>query len=107
QRIGQLDGFRQWSAAREASSVGLARQPIALHCRLVLVDKKGETAELADWRWIAGLGENIVAADRLRARAGAVDPPDGAVRPGISEVKLQALGSTIFGADGIEGLLIL
>ena len=103
-RNGRLaDGARSC----QPDAVTLARQAIALHHRLVLIDQIGEAGQRADRRGPAQRREDSVAADRLLPRADTVDAPDGTDAPGIGDVGLDALHRDDLGAHRIEGLAVV
>ena len=51
--------------------------------------------------------EDIVSSYGLLTGADAIDTPDGAHRPAVSQVGLEPFRIAIFEADGVEGLLVL
>src|SRR3546814_6193918 len=51
----------EWLAAVESGAVALARHAKALHRGLILIDEIGEGCDLADRRYDAEVGEDIVA----------------------------------------------
>src|SRR3989344_6898602 len=105
--IGELHILRERLAAREAQPPGLVRQSIALNRDLVLIDQISETAHRTDGGAITDDRENIVAADRLRARARAVAPVHRPNAPAVGQIGAEARRLADLQAHGIIGLLVL
>src|SRR5579864_2257114 len=107
QCIGQFRGLRQEAGSGEPRAIALARLTEVLHGRLILVDQESEPGKLAESGGITGGREDIIAIDRPRTSARALDAPNRPVGPGVGEIELQALGIAIFDAPRVESLLVL